>query len=301
MNLINDDCLSVMPGLQAGSVDLIVTDPPYGTIRGMPLNGWKNCSTEWDNALDPVKIFNLSSNLLRKNGKLILFAQEPYTSSLITSAIPNLPFSYRMMWEKDNFANSLSSKNAPVSYFEDILVFSKKYDCQGLHPLRQYFKKILDFIGTNRTKILKRIGQRADHVFRINSIQFSLCTEKTYKKLIDIFNIDRMPSFKNFSELSEIDSGFKLDFKSVFNLWEGKKYKSNILKYKKDYDGFHPTQKPVLLMEDLIKTYSNPVDLVLDFCMGSGTTGVAAKRLNREFIGIERDPEYFKIAEARIN
>ena len=286
-----------MRGLQSGSVNLILTDPPYGTIRGLPLNGWKNCLTEWDTAIDPAKIFNLSSNLLRKNGRLILFAQEPYTSSLITSAIPNLPFSYRMMWEKNHFANNLLSKKCPVSYFEDILVFSKTHDCQRLHPLRQYFKKILDFIGINRTKILKRIGQCADHVFRINSTQFSLCTEKTYKKLIDVFNIDRMTGFKNFSELIEIDSGFR----SVFNLWEGKKYKSNILKYKKDYNGLHPAQKPVLLMEDLIKTYSNSGDLVLDFCMGSGTTGVAAKSLDREFIGIERAPEYFKIAEARIS
>jgi len=82
---------------------------------------------------------------------------------------------------------------------------------------------------------------------------------------------------------------------------EGKKYKSNILKYKKDYDGYHPTQKPILLLEDLIKTFSNENDLVVDLTMGSGSTGVAAKNLNRSFIGIERDSNYFKIAEERIN
>ena len=63
----------------------------------------------------------------------------------------------------------------------------------------------------------------------------------------------------------------------------------------------HPTQKPVALFEYLIKTYTNEGDLVLDNCMGSGTTGVACKNLNRNFIGIELDPEYFKIAEKRIN
>ena len=63
----------------------------------------------------------------------------------------------------------------------------------------------------------------------------------------------------------------------------------------------HPTQKPVDLFEYLIKTYTNEGDLVLDNCMGSGTTGVACKNLNRNFIGIELDPEYFKIAEKRIN
>jgi site-specific DNA-methyltransferase (adenine-specific) len=65
--------------------------------------------------------------------------------------------------------------------------------------------------------------------------------------------------------------------------------------------GLHPTQKPVALMEYLIKTYSNEGDVVLDFCMGSGTTGVACKRLNRQFIGIEKDEAYYKIAEERIN
>ena len=64
---------------------------------------------------------------------------------------------------------------------------------------------------------------------------------------------------------------------------------------------FHPTQKPVALFEYLIKTYTNEGETVLDNCMGSGTTGIACKNLNRNFIGIELDPEYFKIAEKRIN
>ncbi len=103
------------------------------------------------------------------------------------------------------------------------------------------------------------------------------------------------------------DDAFKIykDFEnnrlSIFNLWEGKKYKSNILKYKKDYDGHHPTQKPVLLLEDLIKTFSNENDLVVDLTMGSGSTGVACKNTNRDFIGIEMNEAYFKIAEQRIN
>ena len=89
--------------------------------------------------------------------------------------------------------------------------------------------------------------------------------------------------------------------KSTFNLWEGNKYKSNILKYKKDYDGYHPTQKPILLLEDLIKTFSNENDLVVDLTMGSGSTGVACKNTNRSFIGIEKDENYFKIAEQRMS
>jgi site-specific DNA-methyltransferase (adenine-specific) len=65
--------------------------------------------------------------------------------------------------------------------------------------------------------------------------------------------------------------------------------------------GLHPTQKPVSLMEYLIKTYSNEGDTVLDFCMGSGTTGVACKNLNRDFIGIEKEKQYYDIAKERID
>ena len=65
-------------------------------------------------------------------------------------------------------------------------------------------------------------------------------------------------------------------------------------------DLIHPTQKPVALMEYLIKTYTNEGETVLDFCMGSGTTGVACRNLNRDFIGIEKDESYFKIAQERI-
>jgi DNA modification methylase len=106
---------------------------------------------------------------------------------------------------------------------------------------------------------------------------------------------------KPYEELKIEDEAFKNKMKSTFNLWEGGKFKSNILKYKKDYNGYHPTQKPVLLLEDLIKTFSNENDLVVDLTMGSGSTGVACKNTNRDFIGIEMSEQYFNIAQNRIN
>jgi site-specific DNA-methyltransferase (adenine-specific) len=77
-------------------------------------------------------------------------------------------------------------------------------------------------------------------------------------------------------------------------------YPPQIIKFSKDTKPIHPTQKPVALMEYLIKTYTNEGELVLDFTMGSGTTGVAAVELKRKFIGIELDEKYFQIAKARI-
>lgn len=85
------------------------------------------------------------------------------------------------------------------------------------------------------------------------------------------------------------------------NFQEFTNYPLDILCFDTDTNKLHPTQKPVKLCEYLIKTYTNEGDTVLDNCMGSGTTGVACKNLNRNFIGIELDPKYFKIAEKRIN
>ena len=297
IQLFKGDCLIESDKIKSGSVDLILTDLPYGTVKGAQLDGWNGTKTDWDEVIDTNKVYKVANRILRKNGKMVLFCQEPFTTELINKAIPNIPFSYRMIWEKDHYANALIAKKAPVNYYEDVLVFSKMHDFEGLHPLRYYFKNLLNFIGLKKKYIIEKIGGRADHCFRVNSSQFELCKEHTYLELIKEFSINNMDGFLNYAELERLNKKYE----STFNLWEGKKYKSNILKYKKDYDGHHPTQKPVLLLEDLIKTFSNENDLVVDLTMGSGSTGVACKNTNRNFIGIEKDENYFKIAEQRIN
>ena len=300
IQLHKGDCLIESDKIESGSVDLILTDLPYGTVKGLggDIEKYKRLSNSyWDNVIDTNEVYNIANRILRKNGKMVLFCQEPFTTELVTKAIANIPFCYRMIWEKDHYANALLSKKAPVNYYEDILVFSKNYDFEGLHPLRTYFAKVIDFVGLRKKTIIEKIGQKADHVLRVKSSQFDLCTENTYLELVDVFGIDNMKGYKEYQELKQIDKKYQ----STFNLWEGKKYKSNILKYKKDYDGYHPTQKPVLLLEDLIKTFSNPKDLVVDLTMGSGSTGVACVNTKRSFIGIEQDDKYFTIAQERID
>jgi len=298
------DCLIESDKIETGSVDLILTDLPYGTIKGMELPSWSDDTTAWDNAIDPLKIFTVADRVLRKNGKLVLFSQEPYTTNLVVNALPNIPFSYRLVWEKDNFANHLGAKKAPVNYTEDILVFSKKnpkYDFKGDHPLRPYFEQIFIFIGKTKKVIFKTVGNGTDHCFRFSSSQFSLCTEETYIKLIEAYKIDVMPEFMTFSELTEIDAPYKAQHNenlnianpATFNLWEGNKSKSNIFKYKKDYPSCHPTQKPVPLLEDIIKTYSNEGDHVVDLTAGSGSTAVACQNTNRRFTVIEMNEKYY--------
>ena len=307
VKLFHGDCLIESDKIESGSVDLILTDLPYGTVANIGdsdtiEHGMKG-KTKWDLAIEPKKIYEIANRILRKNGKMILFSQEPYTSRLITGAHPNIPFSYRAIWEKDHFANSLIAKKAPVSFYEDILVFSKTHDTEALHPLRDYGEKCSEFINKTRQERKLMLGHRGSDHFLENSsdpLQFSLCTEKTYKELVSVFRLNTMDGFMPYDELRAIDEQFKKGLPSTFNLWEGNKYKSNILKYKKDYTGLHPTQKPILLLEDLIKTFSNEGDLVVDLTMGSGSTGVACKNTSRNFIGIELDAKYFEIAKERI-
>ena len=298
MDLIFGDCLLESDKIKNGSVDLILTDLPFGTIKNIKnVKHGLSGKTDWDIVIDTDKVMNVANRILRKNGKMILFAQQPFTNELINKSISNLPFNYSMIWLKDHFANALTAKKAPLNYYEDILVFSKTHDFEGIHPLRPYFKNVFEFIGLSKKEIIQTIGQRADHVFRFNSSQFSLCSEQTYDDLIEIYNINKMNGFKEYEHISKTTDNLQ----SVFNLWEGGKYKSNVLKYRKDYDGFHPTQKPILLLEDLIKTFSNPNDLVVDLTMGSGSTGVACCNTNRNFIGIEKNEEFFNIAQQRIS
>lgn len=298
--LLFGDCLIESDKIESGSVDLILTDLPYGVVKMKENAGnYKvlNTAEKWDKVIDTDKIMQIANRILRKNGKMILFAQQPFTTELINKQIANLPHSYNLIWEKNDFANGLGVNKACVSFYEDIVLFSKNHDFKGLHPLRPYFKKILKFIGLNKKAIVEQIGQSADHCFRVESSQFSLCTEKTYNKLIEVFAIDKMDGFRTFDDISSETDGLN----STFNLWEGNKYKSNILKYKKDYNGYHPMQKPILLLEDLIKTFSNEGNLVVDLTMGSGSTGVACKNTSRNFIGIEKDDKYFELAVRRVS
>jgi|APSaa5957512622_1039677.scaffolds.fasta_scaffold58136_1 site-specific DNA-methyltransferase (adenine-specific) len=314
-DLIKGDTLIENENIKDGSVDLILTDLPYGTMEGQSDSGIYHQGKEkheWDNIIPTDKIMEIANRILRKNGKMILFAQEPFTNKLMNNAIPSLPFNYRAIWLKDTLGSFMRSKKALLYKTEDILVFSKnhqKHDFKGMHPLRSYAKNIVDYIGLKQSEIQNKIQTGKIHFLGAEkSTQFSLLQNKVYDKLINVFNIDKVNEFKEFAELKKIDTEYRTDllkqmneqYPSTFNLWEGKKYKDNVFEFKRDRDNYHPTQKPVLLLEDLIKTFSNENNLVVDLTMGSGSTGVACKNTNRNFIGIEKDENYFNIAVNRI-
>ena len=291
------DCLEVMAGLPDGSVDAVICDPPYGTIENTPTTWTRD--TSWDSALDPKAVFAECNRILRPNGAVILFSQEPYTSRLIVSAHGSIPFAYRMAWVKDTFGNHLLAKKAPVSYYEDVCVFFKAFDSFIGHPLKPWFDSELEAAGMTRKEAVLRWGSSASHYFT-DGRQFMIpSAERLLQMQADTGRFQMA-----YAEMKEVADRFRAEtrerFPKVFNLPEGERRKSNLLHYAKDRGGHHPTQKPVALMEDLVKTYTNPGDMVLDFTMGSGTTGVACANTGRRFMGIEREVKYFDIACRRI-
>ena len=279
--IYNMDCLEGMKQIPDGSVDAIICDLPYGTMKGYgkwEKMGWEGNKHDWDEIIPTDKLFEQYERVLRRNGVAILFSQEPDTSHLRTFNPRNMEFCYPMIWLKDSAGNALISKVAPISYFEDINVFAKRHDSQLLHPLRDYARHLISYIGKNCSQIQDDFASwnipqptRVSHFLRPDALQFNLCTKETYGLLISHFGIDKMEGFCPYEYLEDIDRKFN----RTFNLPDGKASKSNVLQYAKDADGFHPTQKPVALIADLVRTYSNDGDTILDNCMGSGTTAVA--------------------------
>lgn len=304
--IYNGDCMELFKNIDDNSIDLILCDPPYGTMYGDFGQDTKsnrnrkslNKIGKWDIALDTDKMLEECTRVLRPSGRCIIFSQEPYTSELITKQTVDLPFSYPMYWLKNCSGNVLGAKKNCLQYIEVMLLFKKKVYGDEVYAesnVRAYLKEEFNKTGLTMAQINRLLGcsSMACHYFG-DGRQFAIPTEKYYKKL------QQTGYFKKPYE--EIKSAKKVDYPSVFNL-NGANSKSNVFQYAKPSSNksVHPTQKPTELLEDLLKTFSNKGDTVLDFTMGSGSTGVACMNTNRNFIGIEKDENYFNIAKERIN
>ncbi len=192
------DCLEGMREIPSGSVDLIVCDPPYGTIKGIGKSTDKfNKDTTWDVVIPTDRLFDQFTRILRNNGTLVLFSQEPYTMHLRTFKGKNLEFSYPMIWLKNGAGNPLKAKIAPLSMFEDISVWRKRVDIVSKeHPLREYARELVKYIGKNYQEVgedFVRKGYdkptRAQHFLAYDCNQFHLCTFETYEILTMDYNL----------------------------------------------------------------------------------------------------------------
>ena len=241
IELWQGDCLELMKNIPDSSVDLVLTDPPYGTT---------NC--KWDSVIPFEPMWEQLNRIIKPNGAICLFGSEPFSSALRMSNIKN--FKYDWIWQKPRGTGHLNSTKQPLRDVENISVFYKK-QC-AYHPQYGDGKPYSALKGGKKSKVSK-IGQT------------------TYG------------TFMNGAEYRNDNSGFR--------------YPKQVIKFGVVERGtVHPTQKPVALLEYLIRTYTNEGETVLDFTMGSGSTGVACVNTNRNFIGIELDEGYFEIAKKRI-
>jgi site-specific DNA-methyltransferase (adenine-specific) len=245
MELYKGDCLEVMKDISTGSIDAIITDPPYGTT-----------ACKWDSVIDFDLMWEQLNRIIKPNGAIVLFGSEPFSSALRMSNFQN--WKYDWIWHKNQPSGQFNASKMPMKAYETISVFYKEQPTYNPQMVQRTEKE------------LKRLSHK--------SVE-GVSTDTIYG------DINRK-SLNRYENITKYPTNVINDIKCVFNR-SGEKVK-------------HPTQKPILLMEYLINTYTNEKETVLDFTMGSGSTGVACVNTNRNFIGIEMDSKYFEIAEQRI-
>lgn len=236
IELHQGDCLELMQAIPPKSIDMVLCDMPYGTTMNL-----------YDKKIDLARLWKLYEQIVKDDGAIVLFSQQPFTSELVLSNIGM--FRYEWIWQKTKCTGFMNAKKMPLKIHENILVFYKKlptYNPQGT------ISGVLLKTGRTRKGNSRNYGKTG--CGNPNYIQ----TTTNYPKDIICF---ANPS----------NSGH-----------------------------LHPNMKPVQLCEYLIQTYTTVGDTVLDNCMGSGTTGIACVNLERSFIGIELDCNFFEIAKDRI-
>ncbi len=228
--ILHMDCLAGLALLPDKSVDMILTDLPYGVT---------DCA--WDKVLPLGQLWQSYKRVIKPGGAIVLTCVQPFTTALIQSNRPM--FRYCWYWKKNCPTGFALCKKQPMRCIEDIAVFYSSqptYNPQGLVKLEK--------------PICHKGAKRKAEVYR-NGLGNSYTTEYTH-------------------------------------------YPVNLLEFPVER-GLHPTQKPAALFEYLVRTYTNSGDLVLDSCMGSGTTAVACIRSGRRFVGFEVDAKYHAAAQSR--
>jgi len=238
-NVYLGDCLEVMKNIKDYSIDMILCDLPYGTT-----------ACKWDIIIPFDELWEQYNRIIKNNGAICLFGNEPFTSTLICSNLKG--FKYRLDWNKKIPSGMGYAKYRPMQQTEDISIFTKNGQKTKYNP-----------------QMIKR--------------------DKPIKSGGNTINTSVYGGFKCIGENKKYEKTY--EYKNPITLLEFDKIRKG---------AFHPTQKPIDLLEYLIKTYTNENDLVLDNCIGSGSTCIACINTNRKFLGIEKNEEYFEISRTRI-
>ena len=320
-SIYNNDCFNIFDKIENKVIDLVLVDLPYGQT---------DCY--WDICIDLQEMWKSLKRICKDKCQFVFFTTTRFGYKLIESN-PKW-FRYDLVWEKYIAVGFLNANKMPLRSHEMIYIFSSQntddIELSRNIEMREYGKNVLKFIDKTSKQIERELGHRkAEHFLqRTSTTQFSLPTEKTYNELIEKYNIDKMEGYLTFDNLKKYE---RKEITKIYNPqktpgkpWKvkehnlrdigvygskrlpahenitGDRHPKSVLKYHQSSEKLHPTQKPLELCEWLIKTYSNEGDLVLDFCMGSGTTIQASINTNRKYIGIEKDKEIFETAEKRI-
>ena len=245
MELLNGDCLNLMRTIPDKSIDMILTDPPYGIT-----------ACKWDSVIPLAPMWEQLNRIIKDNGAILLFSAQPFTTDLICSNRKN--FRYEIIWQKTMAQGFLNAKKMPLRAHENILVFYKKL------PTYNPIKTSVNRKDIGRVRVRQGNAKQSELYRPMNR---TIWRETGLRYPTDVIK---------------------------FSNWNGTLFGKNVSHIK------HATAKPVDLLEYLIKTYTLENETVLDFTMGSGSTGVACVNTNRDFIGIELDDKYFSIAKERI-
>jgi site-specific DNA-methyltransferase (adenine-specific) len=218
---------------------------------------------KWDTIIDIKELWVHYKRIVKKpSGVILLFGQQPFTSMLISSNYEW--FKYNLIWKKNKTTQFLLANYRPMKCTEDICVFSQGGAAAASRKKGNmtYNPQGLTPVDIKKKNSAQRIGKMLNQSHHLGP----------NNKLIS--NTEYSQKFTN--------------------------YPNELLEFDIEYDTIHETQKPVKLIEYLIKTYSNEGDTVLDNTMGSGTTGIGCVNTNRKFIGIEMENKYFKLSKHRI-
>ncbi len=281
IELYNEDCLKVLPTLKDNSVDLVLVDLPYGTT-----------ACKWDICIDHNEMWNQLKRIGKDDTAFIFFCCTSFGVKLIESN-PKW-FRYDLVWEKTKAVGFLNANKMPLRNHEMIYVFYKKLPTYN--PQKTEGKPYVD--KRNTTKDKEYLGLKVNReVINNTGDRHPTSVIRERKKPCVYGNKPIITTVRPNSVYKGWQDGLNPPEPNT----SGVMHPKSIVKGCNNKKGLnHPTQKPVDLCEWLIKSYSNEGDTVLDFTMGSGSTGVACINTKRHFIGIEMDEKYFDIADKRM-
>ncbi len=288
--LLHGDCLEHMKDLDDESVDFIFCDLPYGQT-----------SCKWDCKIDLEKFWIEVMRIKKLRTPIFMTTTTKFGVDLINSAPKKCPFRYDLVWVKSAPAGFLSAKKMPMRKHEMVYVFYEKLPFYDLSSHKHKFIKEVpnenlcqydvnkNTYGGGKEGRIKISKNKEDHQQKYDPpLPVSVVKEKE-----DVY--DAKERFKN-GKLTKHPRHLQKGDDPIYD----PPLPTTMLEIKSTR-GKHSTEKPVALMEWLLKYYSKEGDVVLDPTMGSGSTGVACKNMNRNFIGIEMDPEIYEVAVNRID